>query len=1059
MGLQWQTISTMLMGLSMLTVYTREACSQAFDVHHRMTKSELKSVFGVDSHNEVPEYDVTETIPVDEQGQPTQGSRHRRHLDSHTFYNLKAFGRSLHIKLTPDDAVIAPNLVVTRHLGNGVTQGNAERVRLYSGHVTSHPGSRVAVSDEDGLTGMIRFPDESLMIQPLPAHHAKASGSTQRKHIIYRHPSPHDMQKRQTGSVEASDETLDKQKVLEVGIMADKAVMDVYGDGITRHLLILAHIMRNIFLDQTIGTKKINVVVNQIILDESSFGYSSDSAPVDRLVAIIAYATANLPRDDSDPGKPDMLLLLTKTSGGLAKSSSLCSEMFGNALATNSGLGSAAIMAHETAHAMGVQHDNLYSRTDCPDKVFLMSGQMSDHSNSMLWSPCSRENIQEWLSGPSSSCLDDAPPESRVLYEPEAVGRNLPGKLFTQDEQCRMAYGSAFKKCPATYSDCSHLMCSKDGGTTCLRYHVPIPDGTRCGPRHWCVKGQCTDDGSRPIDGGWSAWSSGYSACTRSCGGGVKYRTRACTNPRPANDGKPCEGSPKGHVAMCNIQDCPPGSMDYRKQQCIAKGYGDTHHLENLCLLYCPNPGGDSATYEGVVKDGTRCYSDKTNRDVCAQGKCMSVSCDYSINTGVKEDRCGVCDGDSSSCTQMSGFYNTHCPGWGIGQACNIFTAPVGATDVRVQKMAANFHVLGLKNSAGSHVIKHPTWSTVVEVAGTRVYYQHDSSEYRDRLYFAGPITEELTVVIIPIGGDNFDVSYKYSIPGSSPVPSQSEVQWSSGKWGECSRTCAGGVQTRTTYCQRKVDNSFVTKKICPQDTRPAESQACNTQACPPSWFADWSPCSATCGGGHQTRKIICRQEVKPGQYQSLADSSCSDTKPSGEIERACAQTACLPEWQAGDWSECSASCGGGIITRPLKCTRKNRVGVSVTIHNLLCHHSLKPTTEMACNQDVPCPTPPPWSFHSLGCYRNDPEKRALPVFMASFRDNIDWKDMNKTVVACAKYVREHSEYSVFAIEFYGECWSGPEAEARYNMYEKSEDCYQGTGSQNTLHAYKFNKL
>ncbi|EDO45202.1 predicted protein [Nematostella vectensis] len=997
MGLQWQTISTMLIGLSMLTV---------------------------------PEYDVTETIPVDEQGQPTQGSRHRRHLDSHTFYNLKAFGRSLHIKLTPDDAVIAPNLVVTRHLGNGVTQGNAERVRLYSGHVTSHPGSRVAVSDEDGLTGMIRFPDESLMIQPLPAHHAKASGSTQRKHIIYRHPSPHDMQKRQTGSVEASDETLDKQKVLEVGIMADKAVMDVYGDGITRHLLILAHIMRNIFLDQTIGTKKINVVVNQIILDESSFGYSSDSAPVDRLVAINAYATANLPRDDSDPGKPDMLLLLTKTSGGkcnikktsggLAKSSSLCSEMFGNALATNSGLGSAAIMAHETAHA-----------TDCPDKVFLMSGQMSDHSNSMLWSPCSRENIQEWLSGPSSSCLDDAPPESRVLYEPKAVGRNLPGKLFTQDEQCRMAYGSAFKKCPATYSvriicpvctgylpsrygvfaqssDCSHLMCSKDGGATCLRYHVPIPDGTRCGSRHWCVKGQCTDDGSRPIDGGWSAWSSGYSACTRSCGGGVKYRTRACTNPRPANEGKPCEGSPKGHVAMCNTQDCPPGSMDYRKQQCIAKGYGDTHHLaENLCLLYCLNPGGDSATYEGVVKDGTRCYSDKTNRDVCAQGKCMSVSCDYSINTGIKEDRCGVCDGDSSSCTQMSGFYNTHCPGWGIGQACNIFTAPVGATDVRVQKMAANFHVLGLKNSAGSHVIKHPTWSTVVEVAGTRVYYQHDSSEYRDRLYFAGPITEELTVVIIPIQGDNFDVSYKYSIPGSSPVPSQSEVQWSSGKWGECSRTCAG----------------------------------------------------ATCGGGHQTRKIICRQEVKPGQYQSLADSSCSDTKPSGEIERACAQTACLPEWQAGDWSECSASCGGGIITRPLKCTRKNRVGVSVTIHNLLCHHSLKPTTEMACNQDVPCPTPPPWSFHSLGCYRNDPEKRALPVFMANFRDNIDWKNMNKTVVACAKYVREHAEYSVFAIEFYGECWSGPEAEARYNMYEKSEDCYQGTGSQNTLYAYKFNKV
>ena len=49
------------------------------------------------------------------------------------------------------------------------------------------------------------------------------------------------------------------------------------------------------------------------------------------------------------------------------------------------------------------------------------------------------------------------------------------------------------------------------------------------------------------VDGVWSdymAWTA-WSTCNKSCGMGIKTRTRArlCNNPAPRNDGNPCAGS------------------------------------------------------------------------------------------------------------------------------------------------------------------------------------------------------------------------------------------------------------------------------------------------------------------------------------------------------------------------------------------------------------------------------------------------------------------------------------------------------------------------------------
>ena len=58
-----------------------------------------------------------------------------------------------------------------------------------------------------------------------------------------------------------------------------------------------------------------------------------------------------------------------------------------------------------------------------------------------------------------------------------------------------------------------------------------------------------------PVNGGWNSWGS-WTSCTATCGGGTKSRSRSCTNPSPANGGKPCPGS-SGDRPACNTNGCP----------------------------------------------------------------------------------------------------------------------------------------------------------------------------------------------------------------------------------------------------------------------------------------------------------------------------------------------------------------------------------------------------------------------------------------------------------------------------------------------------------------------
>ncbi|KAM4629779.1 hemicentin-1 [Polymixia lowei] len=104
------------------------------------------------------------------------------------------------------------------------------------------------------------------------------------------------------------------------------------------------------------------------------------------------------------------------------------------------------------------------------------------------------------------------------------------------------------------WSPCSET-CGKGMQTRIRLCNNPPPafDGSQCeGPdsqTQVCKERPC------PVDGKWSSWVS-WGACSVSCGGGTRQRTRLCASPAPQHGGRQCEGNDV-HIDFCNSDPCP----------------------------------------------------------------------------------------------------------------------------------------------------------------------------------------------------------------------------------------------------------------------------------------------------------------------------------------------------------------------------------------------------------------------------------------------------------------------------------------------------------------------
>ncbi|KAL4235896.1 Adamts12p [Mactra antiquata] len=103
------------------------------------------------------------------------------------------------------------------------------------------------------------------------------------------------------------------------------------------------------------------------------------------------------------------------------------------------------------------------------------------------------------------------------------------------DKQCRLQFHVKSTACkPAVL--CRELWCI-DSADQCNTNSIPAANGTPCRNESRGFDGKCyhreclpLSFQPQPVDGGWSQWS-GYSECSRTCGGGVMNKQRMCNNP------------------------------------------------------------------------------------------------------------------------------------------------------------------------------------------------------------------------------------------------------------------------------------------------------------------------------------------------------------------------------------------------------------------------------------------------------------------------------------------------------------------------------------------------
>ncbi|XP_075387368.1 papilin [Tenrec ecaudatus] len=478
----------------------------------------------------------------------------------------------------------------------------------------------------------------------------------------------------------------------------------------------------------------------------------------------------------------------------------------------------------------------------------------------------------------------------------------------------------------------------------------------------------------------WGPWGE-WSPCSRTCGGGISFRERPCFSHRQ-DGGASCVGPVRTH-RTCNTESCPEGARDFRAEQCAEfdgtefQGrrykwlpyYGAPHR----CALNCI-PKGENFYYQHkeAVVDGTPC--EPGTRDVCVDGSCRVVGCDHKLDSQKQEDKCLRCGGDGTTCSPVTGTFEASDLRRGYNQ---VLIIPMGATSIHIEEAAASRNFLAVKSIRGEYYLNgHWTIEAAgaLPVASTILQYERgaEGDQAPERLHARGPTSEPLVIEVISQEA-NPGVHYEYYLPLDIP---EVGFSWSHGSWGDCSAECGGGHQTRLVVCTS--DNEVYPDHLCQRQPRPATRRTCSLQPCPQTkrWkTGPWTPCSASCGGGTQSRSVYCVSVSGTGDQEAINEAECAGLPGKPPATQACNLRRCTA-WHSEPWGECSVSCGSGVRRRAVTC----RGDEGSVLQATACPSDQPPLTERCVRDDCPLGYQAwqigPWSPCSKSCGSGTRERR-----------------------------------------------------------------------------------
>ncbi|MBN3302769.1 ATS3 metalloproteinase, partial [Amia calva] len=921
----------------------------------------------------------------------------------HLFFNVTVFGKELHLRLKANKRLVAPGaLVEWQEDFENVSKEGIHGDCVFTGDVTDMPQATVAISNCDGLAGLIRTDNGEFFIEPLEKGQQEVEEKG-RVHVVYRRsavkrepsktkedlhnevpdfgigelPNTLDlMEHKLTDSDRKRRHAKKDDYNIEVLLAVDDSVVRFHGkEHVQNYVLTLMNIVDEIYHDESLGSN-INVVLVRMIM----VGYRQSISLIERgnpsrsLEQVCRWANSQQRRDPEHVEYHDHAIFLTRQDfgpagmQGYAPVTGMCHPLRSCTLNHEDGFSSAFVVAHETGHVLGMEHDGQGNR--CADETSMgsiMAPLVQAAFHRYHWSRCSKQELNRYIH--SYDCLLDDPFEHKWPKLPE-----LPGINYSMDEQCRFDFGVGYKMCTAfrTFDPCKQLWCSHpDNQYFCKTKKGPPVDGTECAPGKWCFKGHCIwRSVQQPYshDGSWGSWNS-FGSCSRTCGGGVRSRNRQCDNPAPAYGGRDCPGS-AFEYKICNSEECPGPYEDFRAQQCIQRSnkyHQNTKHTwlpyehpdeEHKCELICQSKEtGDVVFMNQVMHDGTLC-SYKEPFSICARGECLHVGCDKEVGSYKQEDKCGVCGGDNSHCRTVKLTLSKTPKKAGM---LKMFDIPIGARHILIEENMTSPHVIAVKNQVTGNFILNAK----SEDAKSKTFidsgleWEYTFGNGKETLKTLGPLHEGIVVLIIPQDDDSkISLTYKYIIHEDLlPVISNNNVllaeldtyEWALKSWSQCSKPCGGGIQYTKYGCRRKSDSKMVHRNFCETSKKPKPiRKRCNLNQCSqPAWVAEhWCPCSKSCGKlGFQSRAVQCVQALHNGTNRTVHTKYCTDERP--EVRRPCNRTPCPALWRTGAWSQCSVSCGEGIQQRQVVCrSTDNSIGQ--------CDGE-KPETVLICKSE-PCP-------------------------------------------------------------------------------------------------------
>uniref|UniRef100_A0A4W3JXH8 ADAM metallopeptidase with thrombospondin type 1 motif 7 n=1 Tax=Callorhinchus milii TaxID=7868 RepID=A0A4W3JXH8_CALMI len=906
---------------------------------------------------------------------------HRRdlgpdHLQPPLLYRLRHSGRDLSFNLTVNRALLAPGFVAERRYG-GIKGASISPLRLntchFIGRVTDqeqHSGV-AAISTCHGMKGVFRLWGEDHFIEPW-LEQALEGGSPQ-PHLIYKRHAPalgntwipgshsnlgqgrshgtcgvkqehsekqrEKWEKRQRRRRRIKQRSVSKEKWVETLVVADSKMVEHHGnESIEAYVLTVMNMVAGLFRDASIGNSINIVIVRLVLLEEDEEDLKITHHADNTLMNFCKWQKKMNIKGEAHPTHHDVAILLTRKdicagmnrpceTLGLSHVSGMCQPHRSCNINEDSGLPLAFTVAHELGHNFGIQHDGTGNACEPIGKrPFIMSPQLLYDTSPLTWSRCSQEYITRFLDRGWGLCLDDLP--AKEAMELPSVP---PGVLYDVNHQCRLQYGARSGFCDDMDNVCNTLWCTV--GSTCHSKLDAAVDGTKCSEDKWCFNGNCISTVQRPksTDGSWGAWSS-WAECTRTCSAGIQSAERHCNNPTPKYGGRYCLGERK-RFRICNIKACVTETPSFRHIQCSQF---------------------DSMPYKGKLHK----WIPVLNRSKClvrfetSQQRDKNVGCDYEIDSNALEDRCGVCQGDSSTCETVKKTFDES---EGLGYV-DIGLIPQGAREIRIEEVAEAGNFLALRSDDpekyflnGDWIIQ---WNGDYKVAGTTFTYERNGN--LENLTSPGPTKEPVWIQLL-FQETNPGVRFEYTI--RRDLDSDNEIQppeffWRYGLWTECTATCGGGFQKQIVHCLERIAG-IVEEQYCDPATRPDDRRRrCHEEPCPARWWVgEWQACSTSCGHtGVMKRTALCIQSIGLDEQRALPISECQHMPRPDTASTCNTNIPCPSDWVVGNWSQCSASCGEGTQKRAVRCAHNTAAP---------CSPEARPPGKAMC-APRPCPAPRP---------------------------------------------------------------------------------------------------